>query len=87
MKVGDLIEVIPANSLWYTMTPGKLYRLKNCGWYVFNCKGKLYSLEDGEIIMFIKEEPIDGVYDGTGPYANPVNKLLPDNASIVTFPE
>lgn len=26
--------------------------------------------------MFIKEEPIDGVYDGTGPFANPVNKLL-----------
>lgn len=25
--------------------------------------------------MFIKEEPIDGVYGRIGPYANPVNKL------------
>lgn len=26
--------------------------------------------------MFIKQEPIDGVYDGTGPFANEVNKLF-----------
>ena len=58
------------------MIPGKLYRLKNCGWYVFNCNGKLYSVEDGEIIMFIKQEPIDGVYDGTGPYATLMHKLF-----------
>jgi len=46
-----------------TFTPGKLYRLKNCGWFVFKCNGKLVALDENQkpIVMFVKEEEMEGL--------------------------
>ena len=46
-----------------TLTPGKLYRLKNCGWFIFKYNGKLIALDEKQnsIIMFVKEEKMEAL--------------------------
>jgi hypothetical protein len=60
------------------MIPGKLYVIANCPWAVFDCpsNGKVYSVESGEVLLFIKKEQIPNAYDGTGPHANPLYKYI-----------
>lgn len=60
------------------MIPGKLYRLINCGWHVFQSQTTLkpHSLDDGEVLLFIEKKQVSGVYTGSGPNANPYNVLV-----------
>jgi len=43
-----------------TFTPGKLYRLKNCGWFVFRSYDRFVAIENG-LLLFLKEENKEGL--------------------------
>jgi hypothetical protein len=66
-----------------TLTPGKLYRLKNCGWFVFKCNGKLVALDETQkpIVMFIKEQEMEGL-DGSNLFFLHEDAMLETNSRI-----
>lgn len=60
------------------MISGKIYRLINCGWHVFQNQTTLrpYSVQDGELLLFLEKKLVADVYDGSGANAKPYNVLV-----------
>ena len=66
-----------------TLTPGKLYRLKNCGWFVFKYNDKLIALDERQqpIVMFVKEEKMEAL-EGSSLFFLHEDALLETNSRI-----